>query len=83
MEEGKAGDPGMGKLERGQGPEGPISESDSRKAESRAQGNQASDFLFPTCATLFLFWVPPQLFLYLLQPLLKVSSLERPSQTTL
>lgn len=48
MEEGKTGDPRMGELERGQGPRGLISESGSRKAESRVQSSQTSDFAFPS-----------------------------------
>lgn len=36
----KGGDPRMGKLARGQAPECPVSDSDWKKAESRAQGSQ-------------------------------------------
>lgn len=79
MEAGKAGDPGRGQWRGGKVPKAQFP---SRTPESRAQDDQAADFLSPTCVTLFLLRGSPQLFLYFLQPLLKVPSLEKPSQTT-
>ena len=48
----KGGDPRMGELARRQAPECPVSDSDWKKAESRAQGSQMA-------AALYLLLPPP------------------------